>query len=435
MGLKTLNNTGDTFIDEIFDDVITIYEDVQGSKLLVRYDGDNFEFRAKSINNDPISLVDLSLQKYYNKAINFFYGLDDRVKKLLPKKWHFCFEYFPDEQPAHIEYKKSPKNNLILTGIVKGKKFKYSIEELLEFSNLFDVDPLPIIFHGKLNQKQKEGIKYFLHTSKEDLEYIFGDQNFAFFFYKLLDPTHKHSFLMDENEYQPNLQRLIIRTNSNDYRYEVLNPLYKKSSETIDTDFTDIYSLILLNFLSYIQNINLDDIKLSGVSYDEVYLNLISRLYNMYMNDMSEELDEFQFDIPKFFNKEKFKINIDFITNQLTQKYISENQRFEYIFKCILGSFRDKKKKAIGIFTKNSLLLFNNFIENINKRINLHLNKVKEDELRNSQLMNFGDYYNFKYDTDGEGKVYPDVYTEFETPSEDKKKKKSKKFTDNNFDI
>ena len=435
MGLKTLNNTGDKFLDEIFDDVITIYEDIMGSKLLVRYDGENFEFRAKSINNDPISLVDLSLQKYYNKAINFFYSLDKRVLSLMPKNWHFCFEYFPDEQPAHIEYKKTPKNSLILIGIVKGKKFKYTIEEILEFSNLFNVDPLPVIFHGKLNQKQKEGIKYFLHTSENDLEYVFGDKSFSFFFYKLLDPTHKHSFLMDEGEYQPNLHRLIIRTNSNNYRYEVLNPLYSKSSSIVDTDFTDIYSLILLNFLSYIQNINLDDIKLSGITYDETYLNLICKLYNMYMNDTSEELEEFDFDIPKFFNKEKFKINIEFINNQLTKKYISQNQRFEYIFKCVLGSFRNKKSKSIGVFGENSLLLFNNFIEKINTTINLHLNKVKEDELRNSKMMNFGDYYDFKYDTDGDDQVYPDVYTEFENPSSDKKKKKSKKLSDNNFEL
>lgn len=147
----------------------------------------------------------------------------------------------------------------------------------------------------------------------------------------------------------------------------------------------------------------------------------------MYMNDTSDELEEFGFDIPKFFNKEKFKINVEFINNQLTKKYISENQRFEYIFKCILGSFKDKKTKPIGVFTKNSLVVFNNFIEKINKTLTLHLNKVKEDELRNSQLMNFGDYYNFQYDTDADGQVYPDVYTEFEAPTEDKGKKKSKK--------
>ena len=424
--LITLNNTGDKFLEDIFDDLLTVYEDIQGSKILVRWDGTNFEFRTKSVNNDPMSLVDLSLQKYYNKAINFFYELDKHVLSLLPKNWHFVFEYFPDNQPAHIEYTKQPKNSLILTGIVKGKKFKYSIEEILEFSNLFDCDPLPIIFHGKLNQSQKEGIKYFLHTSADDLEYIFGDKNFAFFFYKLLDPTHKHSFLMEDGDYQPNIQRLIIRTNENDYKYEVLNPLYQKSSSTVQTDFTEIYTLILLNFLSYTQNIDVDDIKLSGSKKDSIYINLISKLYNMYMNDTSEELEGFEFEIPKFFNKDKFKINVDFIKNQLTKKYIEQNDRFEYIFKCVLGSFRHKKPKAIGVFTDNSLVLFNNFIDKIDEVIDTYLNKIKEDQLRNSQLMDYGDYHKFKYDVDGAGEVYPDVYTEF--VPDDNDKKKGKKF-------
>ena len=99
MSLITLNNTGDEFLDDIFSDLITIYEDIQGSKLLVRWDGENFEFKTKSINNEPLSLIDLSLQKYYNKAINFFYALNDHVKALMPKNWHFVFEYFPDNQP------------------------------------------------------------------------------------------------------------------------------------------------------------------------------------------------------------------------------------------------------------------------------------------------------------------------------------------------
>lgn len=425
MALIKLNNSGDKILDNIFDDVISIYEDIQGSKILVKWDGEGFEFRTKSVTNDPISLVDLSLQKYYNKAINFFYQLNNHVLSLLPKNYHFCFEYFPDNQPAHIEYKRSPKNNLILTGIVKNNKFEYSIEEILEFSNLFDCDPLPVIFYGKLNQKQKEGIKYFLHTSEDDLEYIFGEENFAYFFYKLLDPTHKHSYLMDENEFQPNIQRLIIRTKDTDYSYELLNPLYTKTVETVETNFTEIYTLIVLNFLDYIQNISLDDLKLSGKTYDETYINIICKLYNMYMNDNSEELEDFSFDIPKFFNKEKFKINIELINNQLTSKYINRNDRFEYIFKCILGSFKNKKKKAVGIFTDNSLMIFNNYIESIDSLITLHLNKEKEDRLRNADLLNFGRFQDF--DTDGDDEVYPEIYTEFETPGEDKKKKGLKK--------
>ena len=41
--------------------------------------------------------------------------------------------------------------------------------------------------------------------------------------------------------------------------------------------------------------------------------------------------------------------------------------------------------------------------------------------------MNFGDYHNLKYDVDGQGDVYPDVYTEFEPKISSGKKGKKKK--------
>jgi len=417
------------FLEEVLNDVLTIYEDVQGSKLFVRYDGENFEFRQKSFKNDPLSLIDVSLQKYFNKAINYFYNLDERVKKLLPKNFFFCFEYFPDETPANIEYSKTPKNNLILTGIVKNKKFDYSVEELIEFSNLLDCDPLPVIFYGKLNTKQKEGIKNFLRTDKKDLKYIFQEDNFALFFYKLLDPSHKHSFLMDEGRYQENLHRLILKTQNTNYKFEILNPLYEKISRNSSTEFTEIYSLIILNFMNFLQTIDLEKIKFSGNNYEELYISFICNLYNVYMNEMSEELKEFEFSIPEFFNKEKFKINIYLINNDLTKRYLLENDKYEYIFKCILGSFKHKKKKKVGVFTDNSLQIFNNFIDEVDKIISFRLNKLKEEDLRNKKLMNFGDYHNLKYDVDGQGDVYPDVYTEFEPKISSGKKGKKKKAT------
>lgn len=422
-----LNKQDNEMLDNILNDTLTVYEDIMGSKLLVNYNGEEFEFRTKSINNDPISLIDLSLQKYYNKAINYFYTLEEYILSLLPKNWYFCFEYFPDNQPANIEYTKSPKNNLILTGIIKKGEFDYTVEELIEFSNLFNCDPLPVIFNGKLNQKQKEGLKYFLNTSEKDLEYVFGEHNFAFFFYKLLDPTHKHSFLMKEGEFQDNIEKLIIKTNSDNYKYELLNPLYERSVSDKDTNFTDIYSLMVLNFLDYTQNIDLKDLKLDGKTYDESYINLICKLYNMYMNDNSEDLEDFEITIPKFFDKQKFKINIELIENKLTTSYIKKSDKFEYIFKCILGSFRVKKKKVVGLFTENSVKIFNKFIDDIDSNINTHLNKAKEKELGQG-LVDFGKYYDINYSSDGEGNVYPDVYQEFEPEENSDKKLKKKKF-------
>ena len=159
------------------------------------------------MSSEKLNLVDLAIQNYYNPGIKYLESLDVRVKSLLNKKWWFCFEYFPDEQPANIGYDRVPKNHLVLTAINKGGKYEFSVEELDEYARLFDVDILPIVFQGKLNERMIEAIKYFINTSEEDLEYVFGEKSFSFFFYRILNPSSTNSFLMKDEDYQSNLEK------------------------------------------------------------------------------------------------------------------------------------------------------------------------------------------------------------------------------------
>ncbi len=425
--LVTLNSSSDSkILDSIFNSEITVYEDVQGSKIWVNWNGNEFTIKSKSISNDPINLIDLAMQNYYNPVIKYFNNLDDRVKSLLNKKWHFGFEYFPDEQPANIEYSKMPKNQLVLTAINKNGKYEFNIDELDEYSRLFDVDVLPIIYQGKLTERMIEAIKYFLNTSESDLEYVFGEKTFSFFFYKLLNPNLSNSFLMNDDEYQANVEKLIIKNNDEDISFEILNPLYKKMSDGNSTDFVEIYTLILVNFLNFCQSYNLKDIKLKGEKKDELYIYLMCKLFNGYVSEVKEDLLDFDFVIPEFFDKEKFKINTELISNKLTKDYIRESGKLEYIFKVILGSFNKKRKKPIGVFTENTVTLFNKFIDDVQNYTDEYLNKMHEIELTRAGLLDFGDFFDIKFDVDGAGEVYPDVYSEFEKGAEEQKKKKGK---------
>lgn len=422
--LITLNGNEDKeLLDQLFNDEIVVIEDIQGSKIWVNWNGQEFVIKPKSISNEPINLVDLAMQNYYNPAIKYFNTLGDRVKGLMNKKWWFCFEYFPDNQPANIEYSRVPKNNLVLTSINKSGKFDFSIEELDEYSRLIDVDMLPVVFYGKLSDRMKEGIKYFINTSENDLEYVFGEKSFAYFFYKILNPNSTNSFLMDNEDFQKNLEKLIIRAKAKEVSFQLLNPLYKRMSEGTNSEFVEIYTLILVNFLNFCQSINIEDIKLKGEKRDEVYIYLICKLYNIYLSEIKDDLLEFDFSIPDFFDKEKFKINKELIGNKLTVDYINENPKLEYIFKVILGSLNKKKKKAIGVFSDSTVSLFNNFVDRITNYIDEYFKKIQEVELNRAGLLDFEDFFDIQYDTDSEGEVYPDVYSEFEKGGEEKKKK------------
>lgn len=424
--LITINGLNeDEILNGVLSDEIIVYEDIQGSKIWVNWNGKEFTIKTKSLSSDAINMVDLAMQNYYNNALNYFNSLDNRVKSLLNRKWWFCFEYFPDNQPGNIEYDRVPKNNLVLTSINKSGKYEFNIEEIDEYSRLFNVDAIPVIFQGRLTETMKEAIKYFINTSEDDLEYIFGEKSFSYFFYKILNPSIQNSFLMNGEDFQKNVEKLIVRTSKDDYSFELLNPLYTRISVDNDTDFVEIYTLILINFLNFAQSNNIEDIKIKGDKKDECYIYLISKLYNIYISEVKSDLIDFDFIVPDFFNKDKFKINTELITNKLTKEYINEHTKLEYIFKVILGSFNKKRKKPIGVFTENTVKLFNKFVDEINNHIDTYLGRMHEIELGKAGLLDFQDYFDIKYDVDGNNQVYPDIYSEFQRGSSvtDKKKK------------
>ena len=103
MAVTRLNDISDiNILDELLNSYLTIYEDIQGSKIWVNWNGKEFTIKPKSLNNEPINMIDLAMQNYYNPAINYFNTFDIRIKGLMPKNWSFCFEYFPDLTPANI---------------------------------------------------------------------------------------------------------------------------------------------------------------------------------------------------------------------------------------------------------------------------------------------------------------------------------------------
>ena len=80
----------------------------------------------------------------------------------------------------------------------------------------------------------------------------------------------------------------------------------------------------------------------------------------------------------------------------------------------------------MSIYREYKAKLFNVFVDSIDNHINDYMGKMQEIELTRSGLLDFADFFDIKYDTDSEGQVYPDVYSEFETGVENDKKKKGK---------
>lgn len=412
------NINDDQFLNNLFNQELLVYENVKGDSIWVRWDGEDFLIKP-DLNAEPVNIIDDSMEDFYSKALDYFNSLPERVKKLLNKKWWFGFQYFPETIKSY-PYQRKPKHNLVLCCIWKNGK-DYTIEEIDEYSRLLDVESLPFIFKGILSEKQIEAIKYFLNTSKDDLEYVFGETSFAYFFYKLLNPQLSHSFLNDD--FSQNVDNIILKADGKEEKFAIFNPMYDRISYNNSTEYAEIYSLILVSFLNFCQSINLDKIKLKGDRREDVYMFLICYLFNMYVNEVTEDINNFNFVVPEFFNKDKFRINKEIIPNKITRQLVT-NSKMDYLFKCIFFSFKNKLKEPVGVLTPTMMNLFNLYLDQISLRIDSFFNKKSEFELGKKGLVDFSDFFEIKYDKDGEQKVYPSIVDEIKKPDNEKKKKK-----------
>lgn len=409
--LVTLNNLDnrEDFLEEISNKKILVYEDIQGSKIFVNYSNKEIIIKKQSIRSEPLTDLKLMFDKFYHRAYFFFNKLDINIlKRMKPNHW-YCFEYFPDETPANIRYDRIPKNNLVLTGIVKNDKFIFNYEEIQQWGEIFNVDTLPVIFHGKIHPRRLNLIRDFLSTSKKDLEELFETDNFCRFFYRILNPNHKNSFLMDESIFNANIEKIIIRIKNKEMSLQILNPFYERISEDNKTNYGEIFSIIIIAFLDFINNKDIEAQPVMGATEDELYINLISGLFNQFYEKEKDNIENLEFEVPPFFNKDKYRVNLKMINNIKTKEIVKRSRKLEYIFKTIIRNFKDERKKPpIGLLTDDITLMLNQTITNIKHKIRQDMSIINHNIMVQKGFSNNNtddiDYHmalnKIKYETD-----------------------------------
>ena len=170
-------------------------------------------------------------------------------------------------------------------------------------------------------------------------------------------------------------------------------------------------------------------IKIAVVGLGQVGIYLLNEL-NIKKNDIEiktgKKISIEAISAKNINKKRRFKINKELIPNAITRQHLESDSKIEYIFKIILGSFKKKKKKAIGIFEEKTVVVFNKYIDDISKFIDTCLKIEQQRTATKKGLVDFGEYFDINYDTDGEGNVYPDIYDEFEKGKLSNKSKKKK---------
>lgn len=372
--------TGQQFIDDLFKDYLVVTEKLSGSSFSFEKVGNDIQF-FKGNTNKPISLIDRTLMMYYEKPISFIKDRLSQMSTSFPDNWRFCFQYFVNHGPITITYDTLPKNHLVLTHVkVKNENGKISkiIEDprvIQDYATLLDVTPLLPIFKGYLTSVQKDKIREFLSTPKEDHQEIFKTNSFAKYLIEILNPSLTSTLLQNDLSkpidsivfkfYKPGTTQSISAKMIDPY---TLNLMKDKKPVDLRRTPADINEILLLDMLAFIEERGLKKHEVLSSTPDERYIELVSNIFNDYATKRGNELKKIDIEKADFAKGDEFNLNVDIIPNQRTKDILMSDSTLQDIFKIMLGSLRKKRnpKNAGFIMTPSATEDFNKLISKIN---------------------------------------------------------------------
>ncbi len=381
--MKELSNiyreVGQQFIDDLFKDYLVVTEKLSGSSFSFEKDGSSINFYKS--NDKPINLVDRTLMVYYEHAISYIKKATSGIMNSIPDDWRFCFQYFVHNEPGVIQYDKLPKNNLVLTHIqIKSPNGKIGkiIEDprvINDWSNKLNVTPLLPIFRGYLTDEQKQKIRDFITTPKEDHIELFKTNSFASYLIGVLNPSLSSTML--QSDLSKPIDSIVFKFykpgSTQTFSAKLIDPYtlsLMKDKEPVDLRRVpaDINEILLLDILAFIEERGLKKSEILSSTPDERYIELVSNIFNDYVMRRGSGLKEIDIEKADFAKGDEFKLNVDLIPSETTKKILADNERMQDLFKIMLGSLRKKRnpEKAGNVLTPSVIEDFNSLIDKIN---------------------------------------------------------------------
>ena len=376
------NKKGKDFIDNLFNSYVTINEKMDGSAFVFERDQETGRFNFyKRDQRYPITLVDRTLMKYYEKPINYIESLPPHILNEIPRGWRFGLEYFSNNQPVEIAYDRLPKNNLILSYIhTKNDNGKpgstiQDQEQLDNWADILGVERPPIVFQGMLTDDQKNQILDFLRTPFGDLVSEFKTKSFVRYIIGVLNPEAKTSAL--NNDLDKPIEGIVFRFGEDDNGKEpilskMVDPVftemakekYNKKSEEKPSDFL---GLTIMDIMNFILEEGVETFNVSGDSDDERYISFMSDVFIKFLSEYAYKYRGADFQEPDYLKKDEFRLNLDMIKDKRVLKYLDTDDSYESLFKLMLNSFRKIRKRASGIITAGIIDQFNIVVSDIER--------------------------------------------------------------------
>jgi cytidyltransferase-like protein len=396
------NKKGQDFVDQLFNTYVTVNEKMDGSAFTFERDKETGKFKFyRRDQRNPITFVDRTLMKYYEKPIQYIESLPPHILEEIPRGWRFGLEYFANTKPVEITYDTMPKNHLLLSYVHefgedgKIKKTIQNKEELDNWADLLGIDRAPIIFQGYLTEDQKLEIMDFLKTPFDKLVERFKTQSFVRFIIGTLNPDLKKSAL--NNDLDKDVEGIVFRfgdssKDSEPVLAKMVDPVFTqmakdKSMKQRENKPSDFLGITLLDVMNFILEEGLDSFKVEGEDEDERYVSFMSDVFVKFLEENGDKYKGADFEEPEYLKREEFRLNKDLIDDRRVLKYVNEDDSFESLFKLMLNSFRKIKSRAGGIITKGMMEQMNLLIRDIKD----YIEKPRKGKM-NESFMSFADF-------------------------------------------
>lgn len=190
---------------------------IKDAKGKVFYRSKNFILTKPMMMSGEWDVLVSRLEKVREKTNNFDF---------LPDNSQVIGEMMLSTKHNQLVYKRVPKGNLVVFDIKFADCYQSDYETLKEIATLLEAEPSNLIFHGKLNKKQKDSVMLFLSTPVEERrKKLFGTGSFTEYILGILNPAVKPML-------GPDMEGVVIKY----YPVECAPPTFTK---LVDPQFTE----------------------------------------------------------------------------------------------------------------------------------------------------------------------------------------------------
>ena len=134
---------GTDYIKDIFCEEVEITEKVDGSQFGFGKIKGEIICRSKG----KVQYKE-TVDRLFEEAVEYIYSIADKI----PDNHFFYAEYLKNPHHNALTYNRIPKNHLILFGVCdESQKFVSKYSELQEYANMLDIEVVPLLFEGKID--------------------------------------------------------------------------------------------------------------------------------------------------------------------------------------------------------------------------------------------------------------------------------------------